>query len=392
MSSDPTHLLRRQADGTAPAADAPATCQADDIVNDWTQLRIASIFIILAGSLLGALFPIWLSRHRSNGAGLFRVALFVSKYFGAGVIVSTAFMHLISPANEILGKECLQDLLLGYDWSMAIVLMTVMTMFLVELLATWFETKKLAANNNDDASPYAATKKRDVETAGLERSPSTAHGGSRRSVAEEPKEGLVLPDSSAPTARPSSGSGAPVTDDHLGHACEHVEGDSHLAYAGKMTSIVILEAGIILHSIFIGLTLAVASQFVVLFVVLVFHQTFEGLGLGSRLATFDWPADRRRWTPWIFAVLYGLSTPVAIAAGLGVKEALAQDPTTRFMVEGICNAISGGILLYTGVVELLAHEFMFNPAMDRAPIQHKLTAFGCMCLGAGLMALLAKWA
>ncbi|KLU89188.1 zinc-regulated transporter 2 [Magnaporthiopsis poae ATCC 64411] len=392
MPSEPIRLLRRQADGTAPAAaDAATTCQADDIENDWAQLRIASIFIILIGSLLGALFPIWLSRHRSNGAGLFKTALFVSKYFGAGVIVSTAFMHLISPANEILGKECLQGLLLDYDWAMAIVLMTVMTMFLVELLASWFETKKLAANN-DNALPYAANKKRDVETASLEKSPSTAHGGSGRSVTEETKEGLVLPDSSAPTARPSNGSGAPMAGDHLGHAREHVEGDSHLAYAGKMTSIVILEAGVILHSIFIGLTLAVASQFVILFVVLVFHQTFEGLGLGSRLATFDWPADRRRWTPWIFAVLYGLTTPIAIAAGLGVKEALAQDPTTRFMVEGICNAISGGILLYTGVVELLAHEFMFNPAMDRAPIQYKLSAFGCMCLGAGLMALLAKWA
>ncbi|KAL8371180.1 hypothetical protein RB595_001159 [Gaeumannomyces hyphopodioides] len=382
MSTKALDLLRRQADGTAPDASASTTCQADEVDNEWTQLRIASIFIILIGSLLGALFPIWLSRSRSSGVGFFKLAFFISKYFGAGVIVSTAFMHLISPANEILGKDCLQDLLHGYDWSMAIVLMTVMTMFLVELLASWFETKKLAADNK---APYDASKKRDVEAVSLDGSPSTAHEGSGRSVTEEPKEGLVVPEAPAASCAPGAG-------DHLGHGRKHVEGDSHVAYAGKMTSIIILEAGVLLHSVFIGLTLAVASQFVVLFVVLVFHQTFEGLGLGSRLATFDWPADRRRWTPWVFGVLYGLTTPVAIAAGLGVKEALARDPTTRFMVEGICNAVSGGILLYTGVVELLAHEFMFNPAMDQASIQYKLMAFGCMSLGAGLMALLAKWA
>ncbi|EJT81157.1 zinc-regulated transporter 2 [Gaeumannomyces tritici R3-111a-1] len=387
MPSRSLHLLRRQADGTAPDAGASAVCQADEIDNEWAQLRIASIFIILVGSLLGALFPIWLSRSRASGSGVFKLAFFISKYFGAGVIVSTAFMHLISPANEILGKDCLKGLLHGYDWSMAIVLMTVMTMFLVELLASWFEDKKLAADGNGSSNaPYDAGKKRDVEAASLDDGAhSTAPAGSGRSVTEEPKEGLFVPE--VPEVPAPGGAG-----DHLGHGRKHVEGDSHLAYAGKMTSIVILEAGILLHSVFIGLTLAVASQFLVLFVVLVFHQTFEGLGLGSRLATFDWPADRRRWTPWIFGVVYGLTTPVAIAAGLGVKEALARDPTTRFMVQGICNAVSGGILLYTGVVELLAHEFMFNPAMDRASMQYKLMAFSCMSLGAGLMALLAKWA
>ena len=45
----------------------------------------------------------------------------------------------------------------------------------------------------------------------------------------------------------------------------------------------------IFHSIFIGLTLSVAGEeFVTLYVVLTLHQTFEGIGLGSRLAGIDW--------------------------------------------------------------------------------------------------------
>jgi hypothetical protein len=64
-------------------------------------------------------------------------------------------------------------------------------------------------------------------------------------------------------------------------------------YAAEMTAIFILEFGVVFHSIFVGLTLAVAgAEFPTLYVVLVFHQTFEGLGLGSRLAVTPWPKSK----------------------------------------------------------------------------------------------------
>ncbi|KAI6345777.1 hypothetical protein MCOR25_011020 [Pyricularia grisea] len=362
-------LQRRQDPGTAD----PAVCTMDETANDWYGVRIASIFVILVGSLLGAAIPIYLVRYRnSDRMGFSKLAFFVSKYFGTGVIVSTAFMHLISPADEILGMDCLKPLLGDYDWSMAIVLMTVMAMFFIEMIGAWFENR--SSDKAGHGHALAPSKKTDEEDGSLNKEVT----------------GTGVKEAGNPTA-----SGMPSNirgEDHLGHGRAHNEGDSHVAFAGKMTSMIILEAGVILHSVFIGLTLAVSSEFIVLFVVLVFHQTFEGLGLGSRLATFDWPADKRRWTPWIFALLYGLTTPIAIAVGLSVKNALEAAPTTRYMVEGISNAISGGILLYTGLVELLAHEFIFNPEMDRASLRYKLFAFGCIAAGAGLMALLANWA
>jgi len=159
-----------------------------------------------------------------------------------------------------------------------------------------------------------------------------------------------------------------------------------------MTAIFILEFGIIFHSVFIGLTLAVAGQeFDTLFIVLVFHQTFEGLGLGSRLAVTPWP-KKRRWTPYILAVAYGFSTPIAIAVGLGVRKTYPPGSQTTLIVNGVFDSISAGILIYTGLVELMAHEFMFSNAMRKATLKVVLAAFGLMCLGAGLMALLGKWA
>ena len=190
----------------------------------------------------------------------------------------------------------------------------------------------------------------------------------------------------------SISSGGPHTrgSDHLGHAREHPEHDpedlsSNLAedYAAQMTAIFILEFGIVFHSVFVGLTLAVAGEeFKTLYVVLVFHQTFEGLGLGSRLAAVPWPW-RKYWTPYILALAYGLSTPISIAVGLGVRNAYAPGSQTALIVNGVFDSISAGILIYTGLVELMAHEFMFSPYMRRAPIGKVLSASGLMCLGAG---------
>ncbi|KAI8648732.1 Zinc-regulated transporter 1 [Fusarium keratoplasticum] len=162
--------------------------------------------------------------------------------------------------------------------------------------------------------------------------------------------------------------------------------------AMQMTALFILEFGIIFHSIFIGLTLAVSGEeFVVLYIVLGFHQTFEEIGLGSRLAIALWPPDKA-WLLYALGGAYALSTLVPLAAGLGVREILEPESSTTLIVNGVFDSVSAGILVYTELVELMAHEFMFNTEMRRSGIGTMLTAFACMCLGAGLMALLGKWA
>ncbi len=160
-----------------------------------------------------------------------------------------------------------------------------------------------------------------------------------------------------------------------------------------MTALIILEFGVIFHSFFIGLTLSGTSNLKTLLIVITFHQFFEGLGLGARLAMIPWPTvGFKRWTPWLMGLGYAISTPLAIAIGLGIKEQLSSDPAKSQLANGVFDALSAGVLLYTGLVELLAHEFMFNPEMRKASIAVQLGAFGCVATGAGLMAVLAKWA
>ena len=50
------------------------------------------------------------------------------------------------------------------------------------------------------------------------------------------------------------------------------EVEKKINIAGKIGNICLLEAGIVLHSVFVGLSLAVTNQFITLFVVIIFHQ------------------------------------------------------------------------------------------------------------------------
>ena len=152
-------------------------------------------------------------------------------------------------------------------------------------------------------------------------------------------------------------------------------------YAAQMISLFILEFGIIFHSIFIGLTLAVSGkEFITLYVVIVFHQTFEGLGLGARLSMVPFP---NKWTPYLMGLGYGITTPLAIGIGLGARSTLDPTSQTALMLNGIFDAISAGILLYTGLVELMAHEFLFSRTLKSAKISYVMMAFGFMVAGAG---------
>jgi zinc transporter 1/2/3 len=159
----------------------------------------------------------------------------------------------------------------------------------------------------------------------------------------------------------------------------------------QVIGIAILEFGVVLHSILIGLTLAVNEDFKILFVVLVFHQTFEGLGIGSRLAYMQLP-DKYQYVPYLAAMIFGITTPIGIAIGLGVRTSYNPGTATASIVSGTLDSLSSGILIYTGLVELLAHEFLFNKEMMDGSNKKLAYALTCMLLGCGLMALLGKWA
>ncbi|SMN21088.1 similar to Saccharomyces cerevisiae YLR130C ZRT2 Low-affinity zinc transporter of the plasma membrane [Maudiozyma saulgeensis] len=366
--------------------DSLPTCDTESDYNGSDNLRILAVFMILISSALGSFFPILSSRY--SFIKLPQWCFFLAKFFGSGVIVATAFVHLLSPASDALGNECLGGTFAEYPWAFGIALMTLFALFFTEIVSHFFITKAysdtgLHEHENDDSENENDYSSVEMNNVGEKLEKKTSN------------------DTIEPTDVVQSPSVIPGAN-HYSHAVDHNdpeqlhgETDDYQKerYATQILAVTILEFGIVFHSVFVGLSLAVAGEeFNTLFIVLIFHQMFEGLGLGTRLAETKWP-ESKTYTPWIMALGFTLTTPIAVAIGIGVRHSFVPGSRKALISNGVFDAISAGILIYTGLVELMAHEFLFsNQFRGENGFKKMIAAYICMCLGAGLMALLGKWA
>lgn len=321
--------------------------------------RISSIFVILFVSSDFTVFPV-LAKRMPSWKIPQNVYLF-ARYFGTGVIVATAFVHLLDPAyNQIGPKTCVGES--GYwgeySWCAGIVLTTVFVIFLLDVAAEVYVEHKYGVHKNEEATNAFISHEHHLN------------------LQSAPEQLTVTPDEKERRVETWAS-----------------EGDTIIAersFRQQIAAFLLLEFGIIFHSVIIGLNLGVTgSEFATLYPVLVFHQSFEGLGIGARMSAI--PFGKHTWLPWILCAAYGLTTPISIAIGLGVRTAYVPGSKTSLIIQGVLNAISAGILIYSGLVELLARDFLFDPCRTRRRSK-LLFMVCCTLLGAGIMALVGKWA
>ncbi|CAI7575181.1 unnamed protein product [Penicillium viridicatum] len=310
--------------------------------------RVSAIFVILIVSSAATFFPVLAQR-----APRLRIPIYVylfAKYFGA------AFIHLLDPAYGEIGPNTCVGMTghwADYAWCPAIVLTSLMGVFLMDFGAErWVELKYGVCR--EDPEPMMST------------------GGEVRRV--------------------DSRVSARHADDKQVKEVESQSSELAIERSVKqqLAALLILEFGVIFHSVIIGLNLGVAGdEFATLYPVLVFHQSFEGLGIGARMSSI--PFKKGSWLPWFLCTAYGLTTPISIAIGLGVRTTYNPGSFTANVVSGVLDSISAGILIYTGLVELLARDFLFDPhrTQDNRRLAFMVVT---MILGAGIMALLGKWA
>jgi solute carrier family 39 (zinc transporter), member 1/2/3 len=148
----------------------------------------------------------------------------------------------------------------------------------------------------------------------------------------------------------------------------------------------LLEAGILFHSIFIGMALSVATgpPFAVFLVAIAFHQSFEGLALGSRIAAIQLPRSSPR--PWLMVLAFGCTTPIGQAIGLFIHEFYDPMSQTGLLMVGFMNAISAGLLVFAGLVQLLAEDFLSEKSYKTLHGRRRMQAYGAVLSGAALMA------
>lgn len=157
----------------------------------------------------------------------------------------------------------------------------------------------------------------------------------------------------------------------------------------------LLEAGILFHSVFIGMALSVSTgtPFLVLLIAISFHQTFEGLALGSRISALI-PSlfSPNSPKPWLMALAYGTTTPIGQAIGLGMHNLYDPGSEMGLLSVGVTNAVSSGLLLFAGLVELLAEDFLSDRSYEVLRGRRRVEACLSVAAGGVLMAIVGAFA
>ncbi|GAB1726580.1 hypothetical protein NU195Hw_g2505t1 [Hortaea werneckii] len=315
--------------------------------NDYdVPLRIGLIFVILATSFIGVVLPIFTSKF--TGLSMDHIVLLIIRQFGTGIIISTAFVHLFTHASLLFNNDCLTGV--NYEATTAAILIAgLFVAFVAEYLV-----HRLVGGNGGHHNHGVA--------------PRSTGGRSNKGEAED--EGDTRANS------PSSD--------------EEALNPADKPSSRELTSsVLVMECGIIFHSILIGITLVVASSssFITLFIVILFHQMFEGIALGSRIALL--PSHMLH--KLLLAGGFAITTPIGMAIGTGVLSQFnGNDPATIVAI-GTLDAFSAGILLWVGVVEMLFHDWWLGPLAKVGVVKAGL-AMGGLMAGLALMSLLGKWA
>ena len=103
-------------------------------------------------------------------------------------------------------------------------------------------------------------------------------------------------------------------------------------------NISLLEGGILFHSIFVGITVSLTNEgFIVLLVAILFHQMFEGIGLGSRIASVPYPKTSIR--PWVLVVAFGTTAPIGMTIGILARDSYDEESAYGLIINGAFNAM-----------------------------------------------------
>ncbi|XP_059297245.1 zinc transporter 8-like [Lycium ferocissimum] len=328
-------------------------CTCDEDANDRNKTEalkykvVAVASILLAGGIgvsipiLGKIIPAF---HPENNV------FFLIKAFAAGVILATGFVHILPDAFDSLSSPCLPEKPWGdFPFAGLMAMISAIGTMMVDLLATSFyrkahlTTKQKPINSDEEKGGHGHV---DVHT-------HSTHGHAH---------GSVLLSS---------------------------EGSDTLDLSRRRVISQVLELGILVHSVIIGVSLGASESpktIKPLVAALTFHQLFEGMGLGGCISEARFKVKKTA----IMAIFFSLTTPIGIAIGFGISTVYSETSPTALIVEGIFNSTAAGILIYMALVDLLAADFMSSRMQDSPKLLIGANIF--LLLGAGCMSLLAKWA
>ncbi|KAF2456526.1 Fe transporter [Lineolata rhizophorae] len=405
-------------------------------------LHVAAVFLVLGASVFGAGFPVVAKKIPS--LKIPAKVFFYCKHFGTGVLIATAFAHLLPTAFGSLNDPCLPPLFTEQYPALpgAIMMGSLFVLFVIEL---WLNGKvgghshggptgsnthaghqNKSANRPNISAPvpikreYSFSSDASTEMGWDEKTEKTPYV-EENEIPPLPAE-RNFDESNMPSEMPAwfivfyeqyvrqredmlrmindgvKKKQEPVTthdtnEKQMEPSLADVEsGEVDPLVLKKMNlNITLLEGGILFHSIFVGMTVSITTDgFIVLLIAILFHQMFEGLGLGSRIAAVPYP--KGNWRPWLLVLAFGTTAPIGQAIGLATRNTYDPDSAFGLIIVGVFNAISSGLLIYAALVDLLAEDFLSEEANMLLTTKDKVVAFTCVLFGAAGMSFVGAFA
>jgi zinc transporter 1/2/3 len=91
------------------------------------------------------------------------------------------------------------------------------------------------------------------------------------------------------------------------------------------------------------------------------------------------------------ALAFALVTPVGMGIGIGVLKNFNGNDQSTLVAIGTLDALSAGVLVWVGVVEMWAHDWVHGELKSASGVKTSLGMFGLVS-GAVVMSVLGKWA
>lgn len=344
-------------------------CAFASVDNFALGLHIGAVFIILVASALGCALPILASHLPKSDMQTFIIVC--GKCAGTGVILAVSLIHMLVPAHEALTSPCVPpEFQADYPFAFMFCIIGITLMHLLEFLMKMYFRLRMAAALTSTIDSTASSSSSDVDN------PNSSNSLTIPKVYQDPLE--------------------PPPEHHHHHHAHHVHSDPLKLYEMDRTSKKLIEAymievGVSVHSILVGLAVGVVSgsALIPLLIALVFHQFFEGLALGARIADANLP----KLSEFILGAIFSLAAPIGISVGIGVYAVLNTNGPAFLLVQGILDSLCAGVLLYTGFM-LLLHDFPQDAEIQsrgKYGFLKVIIMFACLWIGLGGMAFLGKF-
>jgi len=267
------------------------------------------------------------------------------KNFSNGIIISTGFIHMLTDAQLDL-----ENIEIDYPLCNLIVGLTIILIIILE--DNLFYLIKLNYNNKENL-------KEDINI-------PTINEHEHKTIIDKELCDMNICDIKISDNEVYNNN---IYDDNL------ININNHNLKIKDYIIIHLLEFGITIHSIIIGISLGILEDLktkIILLIIITFHQFFEGISIGNGLLKLN---DLTMNHYCIMIIIFVLTTPLGIVIGI----LISQNYEENYLITGILNSISAGLLIYIGLYNIIKN--------NSNTLYTQLSLF----LGFSFMAILGIW-